>query len=103
MSRCYCCRTWVSEWQNPGAPQELSDLLAMTQRGYFVPPRPEKNVVEGQRMTKDFIEARRAALEKFLMKLASHPVISQSAVSWLPVSLSYVPCSHEAATLPCAS
>jgi len=58
---------------------ELSDLLAMTQRGYFVPPRPEKNVVEGQRMTKDFIEARRAALEKFLMKLASHPVISQSA------------------------
>jgi len=57
---------------------DLSELLGTTHRGYFVPPRPEKNVVEGQRMTKDFIETRRAALEKFLSKLAAHPVISQS-------------------------
>mmetsp|Transcript_17683 Transcript_17683/g.49470 ORF Transcript_17683/g.49470 Transcript_17683/m.49470 type:complete len:564 (-) Transcript_17683:1848-3539(-) len=58
---------------------DLSDLLAHTHRGYFIPPRPEKNVVEGQRMTKDFIEARRAALEKYLAKLVAHPVICQSA------------------------
>lgn len=28
-------------------------------RGYFVPPRPEKNAVEGQRMTDAFVEERR--------------------------------------------
>jgi len=58
---------------------ELSELLSQTQRGFFVPPRPEKNVVEGQRMTKDFIEGRRLALEKYLAKLAGHPVISHSS------------------------
>ena len=70
-----------TETENPPLSQDLSDLLAHTHRGYFIPPRPEKNVVEGQRMTKDFIEARRAALEKYLAKLVAHPVICQSPVS----------------------
>lgn len=29
--------------------QALADLLKLTHRGYFIPPRPEKNPVEGQR------------------------------------------------------
>ena len=49
-------------------------------RGYFVPPRPEKNAVEGQRMSDAFIEDRRSSLEKYLRKLASHPVIGPSEV-----------------------
>ena len=31
------------------AAQALADLLKLTHRGYFIPPRPEKNPVEGQR------------------------------------------------------
>ena len=60
--------------------QDLADLMSLTQRGYFVPPRPEKNAVESQRSTTDFLEGRRGALEKYLGKLAAHPVISHSAV-----------------------
>lgn len=55
-------------------------------RGYFVPPRPEKNAVEGQRMSDAFVEERRASLQKYLQKLAAHPVIGQSEVrhtGWL--------------------
>jgi hypothetical protein len=32
----------------------------------FLPARPEKNLIEGRRMTDTFIEARRAALERYL-------------------------------------
>ena len=49
-------------------------------RGYFVPPRPEKNAVEGQRMSDEFLKERRASLQKYLQKLAAHPVIGQSEV-----------------------
>lgn len=49
-------------------------------RGYFVPPRPEKNAVEGQRMSDNFVEERRASLQKYLQKLAAHPVIGPSDV-----------------------
>jgi hypothetical protein len=49
-------------------------------RGYFVPPRPEKNAVEGQRMSDNFVEERRASLQKYLQKLAAHPVIGPSEV-----------------------
>eukprot|EP00955_Chlamydomonas_euryale_P027287 287857-Chlamydomonas_euryale.AAC.1 len=45
-------------------------------RGYFVPPRPEKNVVEGQRMTDAFVEERRVALERYMLALAAHPTIA---------------------------
>jgi hypothetical protein len=55
-------------------------LLQAKFRGYFVPPRPEKNAVEGQRMSDGFVEERRASLQKYLQKLAAHPVIGPSEV-----------------------
>ena len=60
--------------------QALGDLLKTTHRGYFIPPRPEKNPVEGQRASADFVEGRRTALQHYLEQLAAHPVISQSEV-----------------------
>lgn len=57
----------------------LSDRLAEAFRGFFIPPRPDKNVVESQVMQKqEFLEQRRSALEKYLWRLASHPVIGRS-------------------------
>lgn len=61
--------------------QALAELLKVTHRGYFIPPRPEKNPVEGQRASDDFVELRRNALEKYLVQLAMHPAIAQSDVS----------------------
>jgi hypothetical protein len=59
-------------------------------RGYFVPPRPEKNAVEGQRMSDAFVEERRSSLQKYLQKLAAHPVVGPSEVRSHPPSSS--PC-----------
>ncbi|CAL8464753.1 g4288 [Coccomyxa elongata] len=56
----------------------LADLLKATHRGYFIPPRPEKNPVEGQRAQQEFVEQRRAALQHYLEQLAAHPIISRS-------------------------
>lgn len=57
----------------------LSDRLLESYRGFFIPMRPDKNVVESQMMQKlEFVEQRRVALEKYLMKLALHPVIRKS-------------------------
>ncbi|KAM6578358.1 hypothetical protein CsatB_030195 [Cannabis sativa] len=57
----------------------LSDRLAESYRGFFVPPRPDKSVVESQVMQKqEFVEQRRVALEKYLRRLAEHPVIKKS-------------------------
>ncbi|KAK9077956.1 hypothetical protein SSX86_002013 [Deinandra increscens subsp. villosa] len=57
----------------------LSDRLADSYRGYFIPLRPDKSVVESQVMQKqEFVEQRRMALEKYLRKLAAHPVIRRS-------------------------
>lgn len=54
----------------------LSDRLAESYRGFFIPLRPDKSVVESQVMQKqEFVEQRRAALEKYLRRLAAHPVI----------------------------
>ena len=58
----------------------LADVLKSRHRGYFLPPRPEKNAVEGQRMTDNFLEERRQALEKYMNKLARHPVIARCEV-----------------------
>jgi hypothetical protein len=49
-------------------------------RGYFVPPRPEKNAVEGQRQSEGFIAERRAALDRYLVKLAAHPLVGPGEV-----------------------
>ncbi|KAJ0979284.1 hypothetical protein J5N97_014758 [Dioscorea zingiberensis] len=57
----------------------LADRLAESYRGFFIPPRPDKNVVESQVMHKqEFVEQRRSALEKYLRRLACHPVIGRS-------------------------
>ncbi|XP_073122636.1 sorting nexin 2B-like [Henckelia pumila] len=57
----------------------LSDRLAESYRGLFIPVRPDKSVVEGQVMQKiEFVEQRRAALEKYLKQLAAHPVLRKS-------------------------
>ncbi|MQL80686.1 hypothetical protein Taro_013139 [Colocasia esculenta] len=57
----------------------LSDRLAEAYRGFCIPPRPDKNVVESQLMQKqEFVEQRRSALEKYLRRLAAHPVIGKS-------------------------
>ncbi|KAG6497712.1 sorting nexin 2A-like [Zingiber officinale] len=57
----------------------LSDRLAEAYRGFFIPPRPDKSVVESQVLQKnEFVEQRRSALEKYLWRLAEHPVIGKS-------------------------
>eukprot|EP00878_Enallax_costatus_P047244 GHUV01057697.1.p1 GENE.GHUV01057697.1~~GHUV01057697.1.p1 ORF type:complete len:144 (-),score=35.07 GHUV01057697.1:606-1037(-) len=56
----------------------IASLLQAQYRGFFVPPRPEKNAVEGQRMSDSFVEERRASLQKYVQKLAAHPVIGHS-------------------------
>ncbi|KIY99426.1 hypothetical protein MNEG_8536 [Monoraphidium neglectum] len=55
-----------------------SQEVSARYRGYFAPPRPEKNAVEGQRMTDAFLEERRAALQRYMQRLAAHPVIGRS-------------------------
>ncbi|XP_051131880.1 sorting nexin 2B-like [Andrographis paniculata] len=57
----------------------LSDRLSESYRGFFIPPRPDKSVVESQVMQKqDFLEQRRVELEKYLKRLAKHPLIKKS-------------------------
>lgn len=57
----------------------LSDRLSESYRGFFIPPRPDKSLVESQVMQKqDFVEQRRVELEKYLRRLARHPVIKKS-------------------------
>lgn len=57
----------------------LADRLAESYRGFFIPPRPDKSLVESQVMQKqEFVEQRRLALEKYLIKLAGHPVIGKN-------------------------
>ncbi|GFZ01712.1 sorting nexin 2B [Actinidia rufa] len=57
----------------------LSDRLSEVYRGFFIPPRPDKSVVEGHVMQKqEFVEQRRVALERYLRRLAQHPVIKKS-------------------------
>ena len=81
------CRRSDRETLNPKpykfAAQALHDLLKATHRGYIIPPRPEKNTVEGQRASEEFVEARRANLQRYLNQLAAHPVIGQSQVDTL--------------------
>ncbi|XP_051143464.1 sorting nexin 2A-like [Andrographis paniculata] len=57
----------------------LADRLSESHRGFFIPARPDKSVVESQVMQKhDFVEQRRVELEKYLRRLARHPVIKKS-------------------------
>lgn len=57
----------------------LSERLAEAFRGYFIPLRPDKSIMESQIMDqREFVEQRRVAIEKYLKKLAAHPVIRKS-------------------------
>lgn len=57
----------------------LSDRMSESYRGFFIPVRPDKSVVESQVMQKqEFVEQRRSALEKYLRRLAGHPMIKKS-------------------------
>lgn len=57
--------------------------LLLTQvrlRGYFLPPRPQRNAVEGQLMADSFIEERRTGLERYLQRLVEHEAVMRSEV-----------------------
>ncbi|GAA0138662.1 scaffold/adaptor protein [Lithospermum erythrorhizon] len=57
----------------------LDDRLRDVFRGFFVPLRPDKSVVESRMIEKnEFLEQRRVGLERYLGKLAKHPVIRRS-------------------------
>ncbi|CAN6350705.1 unnamed protein product [Urochloa humidicola] len=57
----------------------LADRLAGAHRGLFVPARPDKSVLEGQVMQRhDFVSQRCAALQRYLCRLAAHPVVGHS-------------------------
>ncbi|XP_074276630.1 sorting nexin 2A-like isoform X3 [Silene latifolia] len=57
----------------------LSDRLSECYRGYVIPLRPDKSIMESQMMQKtEFVEQRRVAVEKYLKKLAAHPTIRKS-------------------------
>jgi len=72
--------------------QALADLLEETHRGYFIFPRPDKGALEGAaagRSEVEFVEARRAELERYLRRLSRHPVLGNSEVR-LPCCLEIV-------------
>ncbi|CAN6332727.1 unnamed protein product [Urochloa humidicola] len=57
----------------------LADRLAAAHRGLFVPARPDKSVLEGQVMQRhDFVSQRCAALQRYLCRLAAHPVVGHN-------------------------
>eukprot|EP00271_Cylindrocystis_brebissonii_P014179 TRINITY_DN35440_c0_g1_i1.p1 TRINITY_DN35440_c0_g1~~TRINITY_DN35440_c0_g1_i1.p1 ORF type:complete len:578 (-),score=129.39 TRINITY_DN35440_c0_g1_i1:493-2226(-) len=57
----------------------LADRLAENYRGYLIPPRPDKNVMDSQVMlSKEFIDRRCKELQSYLRRLAAHPEISRS-------------------------
>ncbi|CAL1394847.1 unnamed protein product [Linum trigynum] len=56
----------------------LHDRLFEKYRGVFIPPLPEKSVVEKFRFSAEFIEMRRQALDVFVNRIASHQELQQS-------------------------
>lgn len=59
----------------------LADVLSETHRGYFIFPCPEKGTLDAAaagRTEAEFIEFRRVDLERYLIRLCEHPVISRS-------------------------
>lgn len=57
---------------------DLSNLLWTVYPGSFIPARPKRNMVEGRRMTPLFVQQRQASMERFLNRIAAHPVIGRS-------------------------
>lgn len=58
----------------------LARLLPKLHPGCFLPARPAKALVEGRRMEPAFVEERRRALERYMSRLATHPVAARSEV-----------------------
>ncbi|PWZ54125.1 Sorting nexin 2A [Zea mays] len=57
----------------------LADDLAAAHRGLFVPGRPDKSVLEGQVLQRhNFVSQRCAALQRYLCRLAAHPIVGHS-------------------------
>uniref|UniRef100_A0A8C9TPV8 Sorting nexin-30 n=1 Tax=Scleropages formosus TaxID=113540 RepID=A0A8C9TPV8_SCLFO len=56
----------------------LRNKLEESQPTHLVPPLPEKFVMKGvvDRFSEEFVETRRKALDKFLKRVADHPVLS---------------------------
>ncbi|KAB0407545.1 hypothetical protein E2I00_012854 [Balaenoptera physalus] len=56
----------------------LRNKLEESQPTHLIPPLPEKFVVKGvvDRFSEEFVETRRKALDKFLKRIADHPVLS---------------------------
>jgi sorting nexin-1/2 len=57
----------------------LHDKLAENNKGIIIPPLPEKNAVQKFQMATDFIEQRRKALVVYLLRIAAHPALKNSA------------------------
>ncbi|TVU19831.1 hypothetical protein EJB05_36006, partial [Eragrostis curvula] len=58
----------------------LADRLAAAHRGLFIPARPDKSVLEGQVIQRhDFVSQRCVALQRYLCRLAAHPVVGSSS------------------------
>jgi len=56
----------------------LREKLVESHKGNLVPPLPEKQIIN--RFNAEFIEHRRRELERFLLRIASHPVLVESRV-----------------------
>ncbi|XWS43390.1 hypothetical protein CRYUN_Cryun16bG0099200 [Craigia yunnanensis] len=56
----------------------LRDRLFEKYKGIFIPPLPEKSAVEKFRLSAEFIEMRRQALDVFVNRIASHSELQQS-------------------------
>ncbi|GFR51023.1 hypothetical protein Agub_g13350 [Astrephomene gubernaculifera] len=56
----------------------LHDKLCERHRGHIVPPLPEKSAVGKYQMATEFIDQRRRALQVFINRVASHPVLKDS-------------------------
>ena len=54
----------------------LANILAHDHPGVIIPAMPEKQTVG--RFSPEFVEARRRGLERFMWKVAAHPVLSES-------------------------
>jgi hypothetical protein len=60
---------------------QLADVLAETHRGYFIFPRPEKGTLDAAaagRTEAEFLALRQVELERYLVRLCEHPVLSTS-------------------------
>ena len=57
----------------------LRQSLQKQYAGVILPPLPARNVVEKFKMAPEFIEDRRRALERFLVKVAEHETLNQAA------------------------